>query len=82
MFDQQRQPSTVVQVRVGERDRIQPAGVQAIRDDVFALQRLATLEEAKVNEHACVPGFHQIGGTGDVACGPMQCDVHDNMAVD
>jgi hypothetical protein len=73
-LDQQRNASTVIEVRMGEQNEVDRCGIAAEVRRIAALDSVATLKKSAVDEHAPLGAFEQMTGSGDLARRAVACD--------
>ena len=76
----QRDAPAMVEMGVGQQQRVDRRRVEAERRRVFVVEVAAALEEAAVDENALAAGLDEMARAGDVAIGAVEGDLHVAIA--
>ncbi len=74
-FDQQRQPTGMVEVRVRNQDGIQIFRGETLRHTIFLI-RMCAVKHAEIHQHASAVGFHKIGRAGHFPSRAVNSNFH------
>ena len=78
--DQERQVAAVVDVRMGQDERVERARIKREWGPVAQAQLLVALEQAAVDEHAACARSDEMFRAGHRAGGAKKCEVHSASA--